>query len=189
MGKKLTDSQKLDLALKGISEISKRVNALEESEETNKGKSKGSVKSGTSDAGDVKDLLPYSSKPKILKDLKISELKEIIPKSDFMDKGFNLTYKEMIEFFKSHSLGGRPWITAQEQIDYFILPLKKAYKINKAQWNKKLTMMRDETKAKLITAETNAKKEGKKWTDNQVKANGYKVANLQNILKSISEIK
>jgi hypothetical protein len=127
---------------------------------------------------EAKDLLPYGHKSKVLKALKPTELKEIISKSDYFDKGFNLKMGEMIKFFKAHNLGGRPWITYEEQIDYFIIPLKDEYKPSKTQWGKKIKLMKGEVQTKLIDAETKLKENEKQWTDGRIKAQQYRIQNL-----------
>jgi len=173
--------------------IDKLVNLVEQQQEqiNNLNKTKTVTPKRTVD--EAQDYLPYGNKTTVLKSLKSSELKVWMPKDNFLNNidnrgnhnPFGLNKGDYIQFFKQHRLGGNSWLRYDEVIDYFIVPLRKAYKVPQTKWNKKLKEMSDFVKAKIITAKTELKKNEKTWTDGRIKAQKYKISSLQNIITKI----
>jgi hypothetical protein len=90
-----------------------------------------------------------------------------------------MDYQTALKFFKDNEIGGRPWISYQEQIDVFILPLMDSYKFTKAQKKSKLSSLQEFLQERITKTEENSK-----LKDYQKKP---RIQSLELCWKSVSE--
>lgn len=99
----------------------------------------------------------YQEKTDILAKLTSKQKKEYISKEDLNGEGFPMDWKTTRKFFEDFEIGGRPWISYEQQLNTFVLPLMDTYKFKKGDKKAKLTELQAFLQGRIKSTEQNNK--------------------------------